>query len=368
MKKIIYINFDFDNYKTKTKSQLKSFRKFNYVTYLIRLSDNELLLDKITNDNTETLAKQKINYSRKNKIKYYKIINNFIISAITQINPDFVYIRRICLNVIFLNLKKISKLTKILYELPTYPFDYTDSIKLNFYQSIEKIYLMKIAVRYITLYPAVIQNVCKKNDKKIFEISNGVDIDSYNISKRRKRKIDEKFNLVAIAHVNNWHGYDRVINSIDNKNITFTIYSKNTEEIEKLKLLVNKKGLNNQVIFKKLSDDVDIIEEINQYDVAVGGIGYYRRKALYDTSIKNKEYCAMAIPFIYTCKDKMFTENFKYSYKVISEDKNIDLNDIYNWYKEINSDDYITYMYTYAKNNLSYDISIEKILKYMEGR
>lgn len=364
---MIYVNLDFENYREKTLCQLKEFNKFRKKTFLLYRNSNKLFLVQVHNGViTKIILEKEINTSKKNKFKFYKLVNCFILQCIHTVNPDFIYIRRIGIDIVFMKLNLISKSTKIIYELPTYPFDKTNFFKTNFLQFFENIYLMNIATKKIYLFTAMIQK--NINNNKIMPIYNGIDIEKFEIKKRKKRKLDKCLNLVGIAHVNYWHGYDRVINSMQNTkiNVKFTIYSNETPELKKLKKIVKEKKLDDIVSFKEINENTDIVYEINKYDVAIGGIGYFRRNSIYDTSIKNKEYCALGIPFIYCCNDVSFDKNFKYMYKVPANNDIIDLKKIYYWYKDIYNSDFENEMYNYAKNNLSFKDSIKKIIEYVD--
>ena len=199
------------------------------------------------------------------------------------------------------------------------------------------------------------------------EIYNGREIEKYDISNRKINTNIDYINFVGIAHVNRWHGYGKFIEAIENyngnRNITFTIISNKTEELERLKKIVTERGLQSKIHFKDYDRINNIMEECNLYDIAIGGISYYERGAIYDTSIKNKEYCAMGIPFVNCCKDLSFPSDFKYMYTL--KDKKIDMHQILNWYDKLEKKQILEDMHAYAKENLTFDKSIQKIIDFI---
>ena len=138
------------------------------------------------------------------------------------------------------------------------------------------------------------------------------------------------------------------------KKITFTIISQDTEENVKVKKLVQEYHMEDQVIFKDRCTFDELDQLIDNYHIAIGGLGYHRRGAKYDTSIKNKEYCAWGIPFVCACMDRSFPDDFKYLCKVPSDESIINIGEIIEWYQSIYEYDYRKEMYEYAKEHLNF--------------
>ena len=63
--------------------------------------------------------------------------------------------------------KKISKKTKIIYEIPTYPLDKYDSFLINFSQKIEMFIFNLFIKKYITIIPVMLQNDAVLDKKMI---------------------------------------------------------------------------------------------------------------------------------------------------------------------------------------------------------
>ena len=93
----------------------------------------------------------------------------------------------------------------------------------------------------------------------------------------------------------------------------------------------------------------------------MGSLGYHRRSGKYDTSIKNKEYCAMGLPCVCSSKDLSFPNNYKYIYMVSNDDKNFDIDEIISWYKKIYKYDYKNEMRMYAKDKLNFETNYKKV-------
>lgn len=373
MKQVLYINLDFINYKNKTLAQLKSFNKKGFSTFLISFeqnenNQNEVILYKYEDDMLHIIKKCNVE-GKKNKGKTMKKIQQYIIGINDEYKFDIVYIRRVEIAIIFLKkmFKALSKSASIVYEFPTFPFDNIPNKKTKIYQKIELLYFNRFIKKYVKCIPIYKQNKVKENSKMI-DVYNGIEIERYDISKRKIREERESINFVGIAHVNKWHGYDKFIKAIEEyegkEKLTFTIISNKTSELNNLKEYVQNKNLGYMIFFKEYDNVDSIVNECNLYDIAVGGISYYERGAIYDTSIKNKEYCALGIPFINSCIDLSFPTDFKYMYTI--KDRMIDINNILRWYESLEKKQLIKEMHQFAKENLTFDKSIQKVIDFVE--
>lgn len=381
MKKLLYVNLDFKKYQNKAKAQIKSFKKLNLHTEIATIEnevndcffriykydkDDEFVVvysKKICNAYEVQQGNNSIFSLFKRLVKTIRINNLFkknLLNYIDNKSYDYCYVRRIGFFVIFLKnmFKFISKKCKVIYEIPTYPLDKYDSLLVNFAQMIEIGYFNMFIKKYLDVIPVILQNDVKMDDKMI-SIFNGVDFDKFTKVSEQKPDFKTEIKLVVIAHILSWHGYDRLINSLKiyegNYKIKLYIYSDFNTETLKLKELVEKNGLSNNVFFMGSKNMDEIIDEISNYHIAIGSLGYHRRNGKYDTSIKNKEYCALGLPIVCSAEDLSFNDNFNYIYKVSADDSTFDIDDIIVWYKNIYKTDYKKNMRKYAKDNLSFE-------------
>lgn len=386
MKNLLYINFDFKKYKNKASGQIKAFNKLNINTTIVTMENEKssCIFEVIKYENGEFNIKQKKIISKayefkqgdngfislfKRLIKTIKINNLFkkeVLNYYYSNDFDYCYIRRIGFFVIFLKsmFKKISKKTKIIYEIPTYPLDKYDSFLINFSQKIEMFIFNLFIKKYITVIPVMLQNDAVL-DKKMISIYNSVDYDNYKYIDITKPELKKDFNILIVAHILPWHGYDRLINSIKEYNgkynVHVDIYSGFNSETIKLQNLVRKYNLESKINFLGQKPINEILENISKYHIAMGSLGYHRRNGKYDTSIKNKEYCAMGLPCVCSSIDLSFPNNYKYIYMVSNDDKYFDIGEIISWYKEIYKYDYKNEMRMYAKDKLNFETNYKKI-------
>ena len=97
-----------------------------------------------------------------------------------------------------------------------------------------------------------------------------------------------------------------------------------------------------------------MINKSEDYDIGLGGLKYHIKGAKYDSSIKNKEFCAMGIPMVAASIDKSFNDNFKYLYKINADNNNFSISDIIDWYESLDKKIIKQEMKKYAEEELSF--------------
>lgn len=360
---LLYISFGYVNYKNKVNAQTAAFQELGLDCYLIAIDQEKnqryIYFYKMDKTGLDILEKKEIPYlSVTNFFHYKKEIHAFFKDILEKYTFDYCYIRRLVFDLVILSksIRYMSKNTKILYEWPTVPLDRYASWIKNFAQQLEVLYYNVFVKKAVYKEIVILQNDIKQTEK-VYSISNCIDIQKFTIH-NSKPSVDDTIRFVGIAHLMNWHGYDRFIRSMKeysgDQKITFTIISQDTEENVKVKKLVQEYHMEDQVIFKDRCTFDELDQLIDNYHIAIGGLGYHRRGAKYDTSIKNKEYCAWGIPFVCACMDRSFPDDFKYLCKVPSDESIINIGEIIEWYQSIYEYDYRKEMYEYAKEHLNF--------------
>jgi glycosyltransferase involved in cell wall biosynthesis len=162
---------------------------------------------------------------------------------------------------------------------------------------------------------------------KIFLKTNGIDLRKIPIRNDQPNSVDI-INLIGVANLSFWHGYDRVINAINylinlqkiKYKIKFFIIGEG-DELENLKKLVNNYQLLDNVIFIPFKNTNDLNYYFSQSHLAVGSLGLHRKNLKIASELKAREYVAFGIPFIANGIDMDFliSNNFRYE---ISLDEN----------------------------------------------
>ena len=266
-------------------------------------------------------------------------------------------------------LKKLNKKNiKVLLEIPTYPYDQEyQELKLT---SKLVLHVEKLSRRRFKKYVARILTVTPY--KTIFgvptiEISNGIDPSSIKIVEKNNSTSD--INLIGVASMARWHGYDRLIegfrdyysNPTNKREIFFHIVGDNDNaESLRYKELVKKYHLSEYISFygRKSGEELDTI--FNQADLAVGSLACHRIEIKDVKSLKNREYCARGLPFFYSETDAEF-EGKDFVFRVPADESSINIEKIFEFISNHNFD--AQKIRKYAIENLSWEKQYQKVLK-----
>lgn len=359
-KKLVYISLSFSTYKNKIKGQIDAWKSKGYLSELLSIeteSNGSYSLIKYTFD-------KKIHrvfvYEGKSKKEVFKELGRIVTNDYNS-SEILIYIRRLGINIVYFG-KYLSKLSsKIIYEIPTFPIDTGTSFIKRLGLYCENFFLNYYVYPKAELIPVFVQAKDSKLKEKFFPLQNAVVVEN-EISKINNVNNDS-FNFVFFGNLQKWHGLQKFISEFlvfEGENVILSIYSSETDEF---KFLKNKYKSENNIFFY---DAISLLELENKLDgnvIGIGGLDYESRGADIDTSLKNKDYTALGIPFIYKLTDLSFI-NYKYGLKISNTDFNGKLIiKIISWYKSIHYPGMNQEIKDYAIQYLTYDKQIELILR-----
>jgi len=283
-------------------------------------------------------------------------------------NYIFLYIRYFGSEKYFIKfLKKVKKIgIKVFLEFPTFPYD--DEVKaLNF---IEKIIISKDKKFRTKLHNYVFRAISFANIDEILNIQtiklqNGIDVERLPLSKTEK--INDIFNLIAVANVSRWHAFDRVIigmkNYFQNANAGIDVHLKivgGGNELESLKELTNKFGLNSKVSFigPKMAQELD--REFEGVHMAVGSLGLHRIGLFENSTLKIGEYTARGMASVIGYKDLSLTTEAKFVMQIPSDESAVDIKELIEFYESLTlTPDEIR---QYAEKHFTWKNQVKKII------
>lgn len=266
-------------------------------------------------------------------------IMEYAVQLIKEESFDCVYIRRFPCNPLVLQMlyrMKKNGAQKILWEIPTYPYDFElgNRWKARIIGSIDCIcrkWLNKYIDRIVTFAP----------EREIFGIptiqtGNGIDVDSV-----RVRKVDDHGNelhLVAAAVLNNWHGYDRLIRGLaeytGERKVVFHLIGEGSCYAA-YKVLAKELNVEDSVVFygSKTKSEVEDIYDI--CDMAVESLGWHRSQVTMGTSLKTREYVAKGMPILASTPMDIFPDGWEYAYYAPIDDSAINIQAVVEFYSAI---------------------------------
>ena len=230
----------------------------------------------------------------------------------------------------------------IVMEIPTYPYDqeYTSSfMKLQLF--IDKCFRKQFA-KYLD------RIITFSNHSTIFgiptlQLSNGIDFNEIPI----KQKINDTSNqihLIGVAEIHYWHGYDRLLKGLANYYTThpqykvyFHIVGEFTAQRERDECIpvIEENHLQPYVILHGRQHGQNLDNIFEQCDLGIGSLGRHRSGITNIKTLKNREYAARGIPFIYSEIDEDF-ENMPYIMKIPADESPVDVQQVINFYNSTN--------------------------------
>lgn len=329
----------------KIEAQVKGLRDSGHRVYMCHYSLNEkgLWARMIDNDTLEDYGNNKLSPIKKRI--YYDAILKFAIDS----KIDFVYARSFHnanpFTISFFRKLKKANIRSVI-EIPTYPYDME-------YKGLlikDKIELLTDKVFRHQLAKAADAIVTFSDYEKIFgqktiRISNGIDFDELPIKSERAKHDNAIINLVGVAEVHFWHGFDRLLKGLaeyysrpHTQKVHFHLVGgidpnewNGSDMAEGINTLISKHRLNEHVTLygKKFGDELNAVFE--QADVAIGSLARHRSGIYNIKTLKNREYAARGIPFVYSEIDTDF-EDKPYILKVPADESPIDIQAIVDFY------------------------------------
>lgn len=203
---------------------------------------------------------------------------------------------------------------KIAMEIPTYPYDMeyvSFPFSTRFQLFIDKSYRKKLAEQ--------LTNIVTFSDYetifgvKTIRISNGIDFGQIKIKDEAKHS-GNTLNLLGVAEVHYWHGFDRLIKGLGeyygnphNRKIIFHVIGGICDEdMRYFNNLIQKYQIEEYVVFHGQKYGTELDYFFNMADFCIGSLARHRVHINSIKTLKNREYAARGIPFIYSETDSDF--------------------------------------------------------------
>ena len=302
--------------------------------------------------------------------------------ALSEIeNADFVYIRKIFFEKKFLEfLKAIKEKNKnclILLEIPTYPYD-GQMVKRRKYKLLlwkEKIYRKKLkglVERIVTFSSA----------KEIFGVKtistvNGISYDRIPLSRKQYEK--GELNLMAVAHFQTSHGYERVIRGLSEykkkeqgTKVTLHMVGGGSE-LPLYKKLVKDLELENEVIFYGPKFGEELTDILNRADVALGCFGLYKDGISEISALKTADYIARGIPVVSGGKERPLSDDLpEFYFEFPNDSSSVDIEKIIEFankcYEGRQTDEVRKGIRDYAEKRLDIVKTMEPVASFIKVR
>ncbi|MEA5006401.1 MAG: glycosyltransferase family 1 protein [Rikenellaceae bacterium] len=230
---------------------------------------------------------------------------------------------------------------RVVMEYPTYPYDKeTEGANLNYALIF---WLNRIFRKRL---PGHISRIVTFTDLEEIEgiptikISNGIDFNSIRL--KTKRKESTSFNMIAVADIHYWHGFDRIIKGLGeyykeehSEEANLAIIGEGSSDIiNSLTKLVSDYRIEKHVRFLGFRHGEELDNLFDDADFGIASLARHRSHITKIKTLKNREYAARGIPFIYSETDDDF-DSMPYILKAPADDSPIFVKSIIDFHKSL---------------------------------
>ena len=345
--------------------------------------DGSVMLESVTTEGLVIKLKQ-LKRGSKNLIIRRKRLLESTLDRIKEKDINCVYFRYPkCdpLYIFFLwRIRQLFPKMILLCEFPTFPYDHERGSDKSL-----KALIIHILDRFTRVYLKyfITKAIAVNYSKNIFgmstiSIDNGIKVSEIPLINCRPTKEDNVLNLIGVANVKDWHGYDRVLNGLKDYYqqesprkyiVNFHIVGAQDPYLKILQSIVSDCAIQKYVIFHVPCQGEKLDSLFNISHLAIGVLGGHRKGLNVMSPLKHREYCARGIPFILSHQDPDFPLNSEYCLHFPHDDTPIKIGILIDFYldkyKKYNS--LSTDMRLYAKQNLDWSIKLKPVKLYVES-
>lgn len=230
---------------------------------------------------------------------------------------------------------------KVVMEIPTYPYD-TEYAAQGMERQImvDKLFRGRLARQLDAI--VTFSDYAQIFGQRTIRISNGIDFGSVSM-KRRVNDTTHELNLIGVAEIHEWHGFDRLVRGLAayysqprSYVVRFHVvgYFFSAEGERAFRQLISDCKMEQYVILHGKQHGAQLDELFNQCDFGIGSLGRHRVGIQKIKTLKNREYAARGIPFVYSETDDDF-DNQPYVLKVAADESPVDISRIISFYQNL---------------------------------
>lgn len=230
---------------------------------------------------------------------------------------------------------------KVVMEIPTYPYDSeyeAQGMNKQIFQ--DKLFRNQLAKHLDAI--VTFSDYEQIFGQRTIRISNGIDFNSVKV-KTIINDTSKELNLIGVAEIHQWHGFDRLVKGLamyyvqpQKYIVKFHVvgYFFSAEGEAAFKKIISDHHMEEYVILygKKHGEELDVI--FNKCDFGIGSLGRHRVGITKIKTLKNREYAARGIPFVYSETDSDF-DNRPYVLKVPADESPVDIHKIIDFHHQL---------------------------------
>lgn len=274
------------------------------------------------------------------------------------------------------DLKKINRRAKIVLEIPMYPYEG----ELKAFSNILTIYRDRFYRRFLKKYVDII--IVFTQFEEIFgiptlQLINPIVVKDVPIPLRKVYRNDNVINIIAVASVEYYYGYDRLIRGLKNYYKTDHKYEVDFHlvgdggALSGLKRLSYELEIADHMIFYGFKSGKELDDIYELADIGIDVLGGHRKNDFYFGTLKSREYMCKGLPFVteYPLPEDI-NEIKEYILKVPADESDIDVDSIVSFFLEIKKEERnvtIKKMREFAYSYCDISVAMDPVINYLEG-
>lgn len=384
--KLMYLTFQEDaplylGVKNKISGQMEAFQKLGYEVTCSMWKGNEFCFfgaDNVTKPLDPAKGKMK---------QFAKIAGDYMASHAF----DVLYFRldRISFDVIQIcKIARANHVKTIAVEIPNYPYlsDYMRNIK--YAKSLKNRAVTAAKVTAVVAMDRISGLLLKKQvdavilygnradsffGVKAMNGDNGINIDLIEPVPHCGDTAKD-ISILGVAGTLWWQGYDRILQGMSTykKNrkagqpgLKFVLVGGDATEMPEFHALVDRLGLTDDVICCGFKKGRELTEIYHTVDVGASSLGCYRRGLNYCSSLKAREYCAAALPFLYAYEDEKIDRAGCFALKLPNDATEVDMLKVVEFVQYCRKDPTIAMKErAFAEQNYDWRIIMKQVLDF----
>lgn len=305
---------------------------------------------------------------------YFVDLYESIIKVINENSIDIVYMRSMPAFIRTVSMAKRLKdnQVKFVVEIPTYNYKNERKNEKKLFRKIA-LNLSEQIWKKINPYVDLYSIIGREKDgeywgRPAINISNGIDVKQ--IKPKQYLPFDGiKLEMIAVASMCYWQGYDRMIKAIASYsgNVLIRLHLVGPDSDgsrEKWEKMADELNLTDQIIFHGPVYGDRLDELFDGCHLGVGSLGLYRKGMRVGAILKNREYMARGIPFIYVGEDYNIDRGFPYALQIENADTPIKMEAIIQFAAQTLSETTVSdRMRSYADSKMSWKNEMQKVME-----